>query len=182
MKTRREIVENWLPRYTGVPLKQMGEYILLTNFHQYVKLFAQWHRVKVVGKDRPMSSATAGKITIKHGPLKQFDMDDGMTMVFRAQDPAMLKAVKAGRISLDTLITVSPNAAAQAPTKMGFKVGSKITVDNALKTIMVKSANDMSVALAEGVVASSVHAPSSEAAKIASRIDLFMALRRLRLS
>lgn len=39
---------------------------------------------------------SAGKITIKHGPLKKFDMDDGMTMVFRAQDPAMLKAVKAG--------------------------------------------------------------------------------------
>jgi Cu(I)/Ag(I) efflux system periplasmic protein CusF len=40
--------------------------------------------------------ASAGKITIKHGPLKKFDMDDGMTMVFRAQDPAMLTAVKAG--------------------------------------------------------------------------------------
>ena len=40
--------------------------------------------------------ASAGKITIKHGPLKKFDMDDGMTMVFRAGDPAMLKAVKAG--------------------------------------------------------------------------------------
>ena len=39
---------------------------------------------------------SAGKITIKHGPIKKFDMDDGMTMVFRAQDPAMLKAVKAG--------------------------------------------------------------------------------------
>jgi len=39
---------------------------------------------------------SAGKITIKHGPLKKFDMDDGMTMVFRAQDPAMLKTVKAG--------------------------------------------------------------------------------------
>lgn len=39
---------------------------------------------------------SAGKITIKHGPLKQFDMDDGMTMVFRAADPAMLKAVKVG--------------------------------------------------------------------------------------
>jgi D-alanyl-D-alanine carboxypeptidase len=62
-----------------------------------------------------------------------------------------LKAVKAGRLSLDTLITVSPNAAAQAPTKMGFRVGSQITIDNALKTIMVKSANDMSVTLAEGV-------------------------------
>ena len=40
--------------------------------------------------------ASAQKITIKHGPLKKYDMDDGMTMVFRAQDPAMLKAVKAG--------------------------------------------------------------------------------------
>ena len=39
---------------------------------------------------------SAGKITIKHGPLKKFDMDDGMTMVFRAGDPAMLKQVKAG--------------------------------------------------------------------------------------
>jgi Cu(I)/Ag(I) efflux system periplasmic protein CusF len=39
---------------------------------------------------------SAGKIIIKHGPLKKFDMDEGMTMVFRAADPAMLKAVKPG--------------------------------------------------------------------------------------
>ena len=39
---------------------------------------------------------SAGKITIKHGPIKKFDMDEGMTMVFRVQDPAMLNAVKAG--------------------------------------------------------------------------------------
>jgi Cu/Ag efflux protein CusF len=39
---------------------------------------------------------SAGKITIKHGPLKKFDMDEGMTMVFRAADPAMFKAVKPG--------------------------------------------------------------------------------------
>ena len=38
----------------------------------------------------------ASKITIRHGPIKKFDMDDGMTMVFRVKDPAMLKAVKAG--------------------------------------------------------------------------------------
>jgi Cu/Ag efflux protein CusF len=38
----------------------------------------------------------AGKITIKHGPIKKFDMDEGMTMVFRAGDPAMLTAVKPG--------------------------------------------------------------------------------------
>jgi Cu(I)/Ag(I) efflux system periplasmic protein CusF len=40
--------------------------------------------------------ASAGKITIRHGPMKKFDMEDGMTMVYRAQDPAMLQAVKAG--------------------------------------------------------------------------------------
>ena len=40
--------------------------------------------------------ASAGKITIKHGPMKKFDMDDGMTMVFRAKDPAMLEQVKPG--------------------------------------------------------------------------------------
>jgi Cu/Ag efflux protein CusF len=39
---------------------------------------------------------SAGKITIKHGPIKKFEMDEGMTMVFRAQDPAMLKQVKPG--------------------------------------------------------------------------------------
>jgi AMP nucleosidase len=64
MKTRREIVENWLPRYTGVPLERFGKYILLTNFQNYVKLFAKLHRVPVMGKDRPMPSATAGDITI----------------------------------------------------------------------------------------------------------------------
>ncbi|MCW5548872.1 MAG: AMP nucleosidase [Opitutaceae bacterium] len=64
MKSRKEIVENWLPRYTGVPLDGFGDYILLTNFDHYVKLFAQWHRVPVRGKDKPMPSATAGEISI----------------------------------------------------------------------------------------------------------------------
>jgi AMP nucleosidase len=64
METKKQIVDNWLPRYTGVPLKDFGRYILLTNFQHYVKLFAQWHRVPVKGKDRPMPSATAGGITI----------------------------------------------------------------------------------------------------------------------
>jgi len=62
-----------------------------------------------------------------------------------------LHAVKERRITLDSLFTVSRNAAAQAPTKMGFPVGTQVTVDNALKMLMVKSANDMAVLLAEGV-------------------------------
>jgi D-alanyl-D-alanine carboxypeptidase len=62
-----------------------------------------------------------------------------------------LKAVKDGRISLDTVLTVSPAAASQSPSKMGFRPGIQVTVDNALKMMMVKSANDMAVVLAEGV-------------------------------
>ena len=62
-----------------------------------------------------------------------------------------LKAVKEGRITLDTLFTVSPVAASQSPSKMGFRPGTQVTVDNALKMMLVKSANDMAVVLAEGV-------------------------------
>jgi D-alanyl-D-alanine carboxypeptidase len=62
-----------------------------------------------------------------------------------------LRAVKEGRIALDSLITVSANAVAQAPSKMGFPLGTQVTVDNALKMLMVKSANDIAVVLAEGV-------------------------------
>jgi len=64
MKTKQEIVENWLPRYTGIKLEDFGKYILLTNFDNYVKKFAEWNNVEVVGQDRAMHSATAGGITI----------------------------------------------------------------------------------------------------------------------
>jgi D-alanyl-D-alanine carboxypeptidase len=65
-----------------------------------------------------------------------------------------LHAVKEGRITLDEPLTVSPNAVAQAPVKMGFRAGTQVTVDNALKMLMVKSANDIAVVLAEGVAGS----------------------------
>jgi AMP nucleosidase len=64
MKTKDEIVANWLPRYTGTPLKEFGEYILLVNFNNYVRMFAKWHRVPVRGEDRPMPNATANGISI----------------------------------------------------------------------------------------------------------------------
>jgi D-alanyl-D-alanine carboxypeptidase len=62
-----------------------------------------------------------------------------------------LRAIKDKKITFNTLLTVSKNAAAQQPTKMGFKVGTTVTLDNALKMLMVKSANDMAVTIAEGV-------------------------------
>jgi AMP nucleosidase len=64
MKTKKEIVENWLPRYTGTPLEGFGEYILLTNFINYVQRFADTYGVEILGRDRAMQTATAENITI----------------------------------------------------------------------------------------------------------------------
>ncbi|WP_268122053.1 AMP nucleosidase [Roseivirga pacifica] len=64
MKNKQEIVENWLPRYTGVPNEEFGEYILLTNFISYIHMFAEQFDVPVQGLDKPMQSATAENITI----------------------------------------------------------------------------------------------------------------------
>lgn len=64
MKSKEEIVNNWLPRYTGVPLEDFGKYILLVNFSNYVTEFAKMNGVEVRGIDRPMCSATANGITI----------------------------------------------------------------------------------------------------------------------
>ncbi len=117
-------------------------------------------------------TAVAGLVltTLEVGPLRAealllVDVDTGK--VISEQNPTSpwypasvtklmttyvtLKALRGGRISLDSLITVSPNAVAQQPSKMGFKVGTRLTVDNALKMMLVHSANDMAVVLAEGV-------------------------------
>jgi len=64
MKTKEDIVNNWLPRYTGKMLDSFGKYFLLTNYLYYVELFAKWNTVEVEGKDRNMPSATSNGITI----------------------------------------------------------------------------------------------------------------------
>jgi AMP nucleosidase len=64
MNSKKEIVENWLPRYTGTTLENFSKYILLTNFTYYVNLFAELHKVPVNGLDKPMPNATADGITI----------------------------------------------------------------------------------------------------------------------
>jgi AMP nucleosidase len=64
VKTKAEIVKDWLPRYTGRPLDGFGKYILLSNFIHYVELFAERFGVEVQGRDRPMQSATAQDLTI----------------------------------------------------------------------------------------------------------------------
>jgi AMP nucleosidase len=64
LKTKEQIVRDWLPRYTGLAIEQFGSYILLTNFTNYVEMFAAKFNVPVHGRDRPMLSATANDITI----------------------------------------------------------------------------------------------------------------------
>ncbi len=64
MKTKKEITQNWLPRYTGVPLKGFGKYILLTNFDHYLEIFSQITGAEIQGEDKPFQMATAGQITM----------------------------------------------------------------------------------------------------------------------
>ena len=64
MKTKKEIVDNWLPRYTGTALENFGEHVLLTNFGNYLDLFAAQTGASIVGRDRPMPNATADGITM----------------------------------------------------------------------------------------------------------------------
>ena len=64
MKTKEEIVENWLPRYTGRALADFTPYILLTNFSQYLQLFSEMYQVPIMGEGKPMQSVSANGITI----------------------------------------------------------------------------------------------------------------------
>lgn len=64
MQSKQEIVEDWLPRYTGTPLEEFGDYVLLCNFGQYLELFAQHFGVAVKGVGKPMQCVTAGRISL----------------------------------------------------------------------------------------------------------------------
>src|SRR4051812_48465599 len=98
-------------------------------------------------------------------PALVVDVDSGKVLYAeRATDPwfpasitklmttyVALDMVRSGRAPMDQLVTVSPEAAAQPPSKMGFKPGTQLTLDNALKIIMVKSANDIAATIAENL-------------------------------
>jgi AMP nucleosidase len=65
LKSKEEIVSNWLPRYTGRVLNDFGDYIILTNFSKYIQLFSEWNdNAPILGIDKPMASVTANGITI----------------------------------------------------------------------------------------------------------------------
>ena len=104
LKSRRDIVENWLPRYTGVPLEEFGDYILLTNFDHYVKSFAQWHRVPMQGKDKPMPSATKGDITIINFGMGSATAATVMDLLSAIKPKAVLFLGKCGGIKHRTKV------------------------------------------------------------------------------
>lgn len=64
MISKEDIVKNWLPRYTGIPLEGFGKFILLTNFNKYLEIFAEMHGVEIDGINQNMPSATSGDITM----------------------------------------------------------------------------------------------------------------------
>lgn len=65
LKNKSDIVDNWLPRYTGRPLTEFSKFILLTNFSKYLNLFSEWNdNAPIIGLDKPMQSVSANGITL----------------------------------------------------------------------------------------------------------------------
>ena len=96
MKTKEEIVNNWLPRYTGKPLKSFGKFFLLTNYLYYVELFAKWNKVQVEGKDKNMQTATAEGITIINFGMGSPNAATVMDLVSAVSPTAVLFLGKCG--------------------------------------------------------------------------------------
>src|SRR3989344_9008253 len=96
MKNKEDIVQNWLPRYTGTQLKDFGKYILLTNFNKYVRKFAEWNNVEVNGLDMPMPNATANGITIINFSMGSANAATIMDLLSAIQPKAVLFLGKCG--------------------------------------------------------------------------------------
>ena len=96
MRTKNDIVANWLPRYTGMAIEDFGEYILLTNFSNYVDLFADWHDVKIVDENRAMTCATANNISIINFGMGSANAATVMDLITAVQPKACLFLGKCG--------------------------------------------------------------------------------------
>lgn len=105
MKTKEEIVNNWLPRYTGTSLDQFGDYILLTNFNDYVRKFAARFGCPILGADKPMQTSTN---------------KDGLTIINFGIGSAM------AAIIMDLLVAIRPKAVLFLGKCGGLKKSSEI--------------------------------------------------------
>jgi AMP nucleosidase len=104
MKTKEDIVKDWLPRYTGDKLENFGKHILLTNFQNYLELFAEWHGVEIADPHAQMPTATA----------------DGMTMINFGMGSANAATI------MDLLSAVKPKAALFLGKCGGLKKKNKV--------------------------------------------------------
>lgn len=102
MQTKEDIVKNWLPRYTGTQLDEFKPYILLTNFINYVDMFAKQFDVEVKGKDRPMQTASAGNITIINFGMGSAMAATVMDLLAAIEPKAVLFLGKCGGLKKNT--------------------------------------------------------------------------------
>ena len=98
LKTKLDIVRNWLPRYTGMQLEEFGQYILLTNFQDYVMNFAELMGAEVKGEGHPMKSATKDNITIINFTMGSANAATIMDLLTAIQPKAVLFLGKCGSL------------------------------------------------------------------------------------
>jgi AMP nucleosidase len=96
MTAKQDIVSDWLPRYTGIPLGDFGKYILLVNFDDYLERFAAWHQVEICGRDKPMPNATAGGITMINFGMGSANAATAMDLLSAIRPKAALFLGKCG--------------------------------------------------------------------------------------
>src|SRR5678815_761242 len=96
MKTKEEIVNNWLPRYTDTPLREFGKYILLVNFEDYVRMFSAWYNVPIRGSEKPMPNVTAEGITLINFGMGSPNAATVMDLLGAVQPQACLLLGKCG--------------------------------------------------------------------------------------
>ncbi len=103
METKKDIVNNWLPRYTGTALNEFGEYIILVNFNNYVRMFAELYGVELRGVDRAMLNATAENITIINFGMGSPNAATMMDLLTTIKPKAVLFLGKCGAIKKNKL-------------------------------------------------------------------------------
>jgi AMP nucleosidase len=96
MDTKKKIVSDWLPRYTGKPLDMFSKHILLVNFASYVQMFAEQHGVSICGEDKPMPNASAQGITIINIGMGSSNAATAMDLLTSIQPEACLFLGKCG--------------------------------------------------------------------------------------
>lgn len=105
MRTKLDIAKNWLPRYTGTPIDQFGDYLLLTNFHHYVEEFAEKFNCNINGSGRPMQTATnAAGLTIVNFGIGSANAAIIMDLLVAREPKGVLFLGKCGGIKESTEI------------------------------------------------------------------------------